>query len=208
MRIISIIFHSNNLLSRRSNQRVCSSINVKTCDSQSEKNRIDGYTIIYSTAIFTGVLINYTYNKNVLIWQHSFILSFFLFLSLSLSLSVLDTYILSPYRSHPFAYKTLRYLTRSNITVRTRATLSSKIRARETQSYINAYQAAIWNAKRFDRRIGRSLKRRIPHRNFLTYNERRFEKELCILPVFCISCSVVGCLTFSKKYKQDERELT
>lgn len=41
------------------------SINVKTCDSRSEKNRIDGYTIIYSTAIFTGMLTDYTYIKNV-----------------------------------------------------------------------------------------------------------------------------------------------
>lgn len=51
------------------------SINVKTCDSRSEKNRIDGYTIIYSTAIFTGMLTDYTYIKNVSVWH---ILMFFL----------------------------------------------------------------------------------------------------------------------------------
>lgn len=37
----------------------------------------------------------------------------------------------------------LRYLTRSNVTVRTRATLSPKTRAREIQLYINVYQVAI-----------------------------------------------------------------
>lgn len=86
-----LLFCSNNLSSRRSQVGACSSINVKTCDSQSGKNGY--YTIIYSTTIFTGVAY-----KWYLQWKKKKRLnmtriltrsrSFILFLSLSLSVVI------------------------------------------------------------------------------------------------------------------------
>lgn len=99
--------------------------------------------------------------------------------------------------SHPSAYDTLRYLTRSNVTVRTRATLSPKIK--KTQSY-KCVSGSNLKCKRF-----RSANRKIFETAYpaisLFIMSDRFEEELCVLPALSTSCCHGFSRIFPKKCK-------
>lgn len=127
----------------------------------------------------------------------SFFRSFIFSFSLYLSLCSRHTHTVS-IPSHPFAYDTLRYLTRSNVTVRTRATLSPKIKK---NTVVNACRAAKFEMQNAPFGESEDLWNSI-RRDFLIMNDR-FEGELCVLSAL----SILRCHIFSKKYQPSTFDL-